>query len=360
MASHPPGGPDDPDDERTVYRPATGGGTTPPPPPAEGPSTPEATVYAPGASVPPVAGVPPPPQEAEQIKPIGVGDVLNGIYQIHRFIARGGMGEVFEGFNVHHPEERVAVKIMLPELARDEAGAAMFAKEASTLTRLQHEYLVQYRLAARDAQGRPFIVTEYIDGPSIEEQLGKRKFDEKQLADLFRRLAAGLGAAHQLGAIHRDIAPDNILLAGGKLDRPKIIDFGIAKDLDRSRRTIVGDGFAGKLKYVAPEQLGAFDREIGAWTDIYSLALVMLAAASGKHADMGGSIADAVVKRNAIPDLSAVPERLRPVFAASLAPDPANRPRDMAELVQLIERAMGAKPGAARAEKRVRQPAHAE
>lgn len=347
--------PDEPDDEKTVYIPSTtshGPAGVPPAPPSPPPDAAvEPTIYAPAASsLPPSlpAGVPQPPVASDEVQPITAGDVLNGIYQVHRFIARGGMGEVFEGFNVHHPEERVAVKIMLPHLARDESVAAMFAKEASMLTKLQHEYLVQYRLAARDIQGRPFIVTEFVDGPSLEDQLGKDKPDEKQLAGLFRRLAEGLGAAHQIGAIHRDIAPDNILLAGGKLERPKIIDFGIAKDLDRNRGTIVGDGFAGKLKYVAPEQLGAFDREVGAWSDIYSLALVMLAVASGKHADMGGSIADAVMKRNAVPDLASIPERLRPVFAAALAPDPANRPRNMAELIQLIDRAMGGKRGAAR------------
>ena len=86
--------------------------------------------------------------------------------------------------------------------------------------------------------------------------------------------------------IHRDMSPDNVLLPGGDVHQAKIIDFGIAKDLDSTSATIVGDGFAGKLNYVAPEQLGDFGREVGPWTDVYSLALVILAVANGKNVNM--------------------------------------------------------------------------
>src|SRR4029079_9255827 len=101
------------------------------------------------------------------------------------------------------------------------------------------------------------------------------------------------------GAVHRDISPDNILVPQRRLELAKIIDFGIAKDIQASLATIVGNTFAGKLNYVAPEQFGDFGREIGPWTDIYSLGLVMYAFATGKPVNMGLTLVEAVDRRRA-------------------------------------------------------------
>lgn len=270
-------------------------------------------------------------------KSIQVGDVLNHIFEVKRFIARGGMGEVFEGINVN-TEERVAIKVMLPALAADPNVISMFRKEARTLTRLQHEALVNYRVLAQEPQlGVLYIVTEYVDGTNLADVLGQLSPSSADLRGLLRRLASGLRAAHQLGAIHRDMSPDNVLLEDGRLDRPKIIDFGIAKDLDPGSATIVGDGFAGKLNYVAPEQLGDFGRQVGPWTDVYSLGLVMLAVAGGRTVAMGGSLVDAVDKRRAGPDLSAAPEDLRPVLGAMLRADPEQRLRSMDAVLEALD-----------------------
>ncbi|NNE58277.1 MAG: serine/threonine protein kinase [Hellea sp.] len=267
------------------------------------------------------------------------GDVLNGIYRIIRFIAKGGMGEVYEGENIHPPHERVAIKLILPQVAADETVTAMFAKEAETLIRLSHEAIASYRLTARDETGRPFIVTAFIDGPSLEDRLAEISFSDEEFGSLAERLARGLGEAHSLGAIHRDIAPDNILLVNGNPNQPKIIDFGIAKDAreDNEGKTLIGDGFAGKLKYVAPEQLGEFGRNIGPWSDVYSLALTLLSVAMRKHVDMGGSIADSVRKRQAVPDLEAIPKQYRPAFEAALQPDPKKRLQSMEEFIDRLK-----------------------
>jgi serine/threonine-protein kinase len=270
---------------------------------------------------------------------VAPGAVLNHIFEVRRFIARGGMGEVFEGVNVN-TDERVAIKVMLEHLARDPNVLAMFKKEARTLTRLSHPALVQYRVLAEEpGLSVLYIVTEYIDGASLEDMIGKIRPSPKDLVDLMRRLASGLQAAHDLGAIHRDIAPDNVLLEDGRLDKAKVIDFGIAKDLDPSNKTIVGDGFAGKLGFVAPEQFGDYNREVGPWTDVYSLALVVLALAAGKPVDMGATLVDAIDKRRKGPDLSVAPEVLRPVLGAMLKPDPAERLRSMKDVVAMLDHA---------------------
>ena len=269
----------------------------------------------------------PSPQQARRIQ---IGDILNHTYEVRRFIARGGMGEVFEGVNVNAEDDHVAIKVMLPHLAADPLVQAMFSKEAKTLTRLRHPGLVQYRMLGREPQlGVTYIVTEFVNGVNLSDELKTLDATPEDQITLLKRLAAALGAAHELDAVHRDISPDNVLLEGGRLKDAKIIDFGIAKDLDAGAKTIVGDGFAGKLGYVAPEQLGSYGRSVGPWSDVYSLALVMLAVAQKKDVDMGGSLADAFEKRQSIPDLSAAPEQLRPILDKMLQPDPANRLRSM-------------------------------
>ena len=268
---------------------------------------------------------------------IQIGDVLNHIFEVKRFIARGGMGEVFEGVNVNS-DEPVAIKVILPAMAADPNVQAMFRKEARTLTRLSHPALVQYRVLAQEPQlGVLYIVTEFIEGSNLSDVLGELKPSASDLRGLIRRLAEGLRAAHALGAIHRDMSPDNVLLEHGRLDRARIIDFGIAKDLDPGQKTIIGDGFAGKLGYVAPEQLGDFDREVGPWSDVYSLALVILAVAQGKNVDMGTTFVSAVDKRRAGPDLSVAPAELRPVLEKMLRANPAERLRSMDEVLAALD-----------------------
>ena len=272
---------------------------------------------------------------------IEVGDVLNHIFEVKRFIAAGGMGKVYEGINVSS-EERVAIKVMLPQLAADPNVISMFRKEARTLTKLQHEALVQYRVLAQEPQlGVLYIVTEYIDGANLADQLGRIDPSPAELTALLRRLASGLRAAHALNAIHRDISPDNVLLEEGKLSRAKIIDFGIAKNLDPGSATIIGEGFAGKLSYVAPEQLGDFGRNVGTWTDVYGLALVILAVAQGRNVQLGGSLVDAVDKRRAGIDLSGAPEALRPVLEKMLKANPLERLQTMDDVLAELDRSAG-------------------
>lgn len=270
---------------------------------------------------------------------IEVGDVLNHMFAVRRFLARGGMGEVFEGANLV-TDERVAIKVMLPALADDPNVVTLFRREAQTLTRLHNEAVVQYRVLAQDPElGVLYIVTEYIEGTSLSDMLGKLHPSAAELGALLRRLASGLDAAHRLGAIHRDVSPDNVLLGGDELPRAKLIDFGIAKDLDPGTATVVGDGFAGKLGYVAPEQLGDFDRHMGPWTDVYSLGLVILALARGSDLGLGGTLVDAVDKRRAGLDLSAIPYPLRAVVERMVRPDPADRFQTMGAVLEALDAA---------------------
>ena len=270
-----------------------------------------------------------------------VGLVLNDAFLLKRLIARGGMGEVYEAAEADgHP---VAIKIVLPHLASDPRYKALFDRERDVLRLLSDPAIVQYRVFARDPNlGLPYIVMEFIDGPSLADALPSLKLDEQQLIKLTRRLASALSTAHELGLVHRDLSPSNILLPQEQLEKAKIIDFGIAKTLDAGTDTIIGPSFAGKLNYVAPEQFsersdGGASR-IGPWTDVYSLALVILAVATRAPARMGETVAEAFELRKTIPDLSALPVSIRPTFEKMLAPDPEKRMRSMGEVLQSLGR----------------------
>ena len=281
-----------------------------------------------------------------------VGLELNGLFELTRFIAQGGMGEVYEGRNVTSGE-RVAVKVILAQFAADEQFMALFRREASVLERIGHDVLVKYRTLAFDRTAQlTYLVTEYVDGPPLSERLDGTPADPADVVRLLRRLATGLAAAHEAGVIHRDLSPDNVLLGDGRVERAKIIDFGIARGGAVGEKSVVGDAFAGKLGYAAPEIFGKYGRDIGPWTDVYSLALLVLAYARGKPMAMGNTIFEALTAREEVPDLSFLPAAQARVFAGMLEPNPAQRLRSMEAVLAALDA-----PDAPPAAQRPAQPA---
>lgn len=311
----------------------------------------EGTVFAAAPNAPPASSIPPAPPASPPAAPRRTGGAeatlqpgtrLNRL-EIKRFLARGGMGEVFEAIHIDSGE-RVAIKTILPDLAADPNVIAMFQREAQALTQLSHPAVVQYRdFVLEPERNLYYIVTRFIDGRNLSDLVGKTTPTEEELVSLLRRLAEGLREAHELGAVHRDISPDNVLLDHDRMDRPKIIDFGIVKETDPGSKTIIGNGFAGKPSYVAPEQMGDFDQQIGPWTDVYSLALVILALAQGRKPDLGGLPAEAIMKRRKGVDTSAVPPQLRTVIDRMLVADPQKRLRSMDEVIRALDAIKGRK-----------------
>ncbi|WP_372500943.1 serine/threonine-protein kinase (plasmid) [Tistrella mobilis] len=264
--------------------------------------------------------------------PDPVGRVLLNTWRVTGVIARGGMGEILRATHVDQGTEH-AIKVILPELMGNEGVVTLFLREAEALRRIRHDAVVGYDGLFRDETGRLHLVMEFVDGPSLADRIRQKPLTPDEVRRLRDRLAAGLAVAHEAGICHRDLAPDNVLLAGGDLDRAKIIDFGIAKLARADHRTIFGDGFAGKLAWASPEQAGLFGGAVDERTDIYSLGLVLAAAAAGRPLDMGRTLHAAVEARRKVPDLSALPEELRGDVARLLAPDPLDRPHAMRALI---------------------------
>nr|WP_312017016.1 protein kinase [Bradyrhizobium jicamae] len=259
------------------------------------------------------------------------GTRLNGIYEIDRIIGAGGMGEVYKGHEVQ-TGTAVAIKMLVPDMAENEAALALFRREAAALHYLMHDAIVRYFVfTVEPILQRPYLAMEYVDGRSLADLLEEGPLTLEALLRLTKRVASGLKAAHERGIIHRDVSPDNIIIPQNDVARAKIIDFGIARSTQLGDATIIGSGFAGKHNYVSPEQIGLYGGEVNAQSDVYSLGLVLFFALTGAKLDMGGTQFQLVEKRRRVPDLGAIDSRIRPLFERMLQPDPKDRPT-MAEV----------------------------
>ena len=273
------------------------------------------------------------PVDSAPASTISPGQLLGHTYRIEALLARGGMGEVYRA---RHAEIDTvhAIKIILPELAGNTRIVDLFRREASILRTIRHDAIVAYDGVFRDENGRLYLVMEFVDGPSLSKVLKQGPLPPAQVRELRDQLADGLAAAHEKGVIHRDLSPDNVILPGGTLSKAKIIDFGISKMADPEAKTILGDDFAGKYSYVSPEQVGLYGGKVDLRSDVYSLGLVLAAAAAGAPLDMGSSPISVVEARRVVPKLDRVPAELRPELTAMLQPDPASRPQSMREVLR--------------------------
>ncbi|MBC9246829.1 serine/threonine protein kinase [Paracoccus sp. 11-3] len=264
------------------------------------------------------------------------GTLINNNYRIIELISAGGMGEVYRAANVF-TGDFVAVKVILGNLANDETVLNMFRREARVLVQLRHDAIVRYHNFVLDGGLQRYcLIMEYVEG----RHLGTRVKNYGPLPDqailaLIRRLASGLARAHASGVTHRDLSPDNVILRDDRVEEAVLIDFGIA------RSTELGDGlagrFAGKFKYIAPEQLGHWDGVIGPQTDVYGLGLLAAMVARGTPLDMGDSVVSASAARQTIPSLDGLSHRLFPLLQHMLEPDPAKRPTDMNAVLQILD-----------------------
>ncbi|MDP4024939.1 serine/threonine-protein kinase [Methylobacterium sp. NEAU 140] len=278
---------------------------------------------------------------------IGPGTQLNDLYEIDALIAEGGMGAVFRGHSIETGDP-VAIKTIRADFAGNATALALFRKEASALHTVHHGAVVRYYVFSIDRRlGLPYLAMEYVTGEPLSERLRRGPLAFAEVDLLRRRIADGLQAAHEAGIVHRDVSPDNVILPGGDPARAKIIDFGIARSA--AGQTVIGDGFAGKYSYVSPEQLGLQGGEVTARSDIYGLGLVLAESSRGRPVDMGGSPAEFVSRRAAIPDLTGVDARLVPLVEAMLQPDPDRRPRSMAEVAAWTPAPAPVRPPAPRA-----------
>src|SRR4030088_1025965 len=263
------------------------------------------------------------------------GTGLGHTYVVETLLARGGMGEVYRAKHIELGTEH-AVKVILPSLANDPKVSHLLVEEARKLGRVRNDAIVNYEGLFRGESDLRYLVMEFIEGESLTNILGRRRLEPEEVLRLRHRLVQGLAAAHDRGIIHRDLSPDNIILPQGDVDRAKLIDFGIAKSANPGDATVIGSAFAGKFSYASPEQVGLFGGQVDARSDIYSLGLVLAAAAIGfgKALEMGASPATAP---RALPLPPGPPPGRRRVREPMLQPRPEDRPASMRELLVAVK-----------------------
>jgi serine/threonine protein kinase len=241
-------------------------------------------------------------------------------------LGTGGMGSVWlaEHFGLGR---KVAVKILPPEMGRDPEYVARFMREATTAGRMEHPNIVQIHDVGY-AEGRHFIVMQYVDGESLStvvENLGA--MEPRDAARIASGMLRGLQHAHEEGVVHRDVKPDNVLITKG--DEPKLLDFGLAIETETALQ-ITKDGMVvGTPYYLAPEQ--ARGQKATPLCDVYAAGVTLYYLLTGKRPFVGAT-ALAVLNKHIheppVPPMKhkpGIPKPLNDIILKMMAKKPADR-----------------------------------
>ncbi|QUX31021.1 protein kinase [Nocardiopsis akebiae] len=250
-----------------------------------------------------------------------------GNYRLVRSLGRGGFGEVFLG---EDPDGgRAAVKILHASWAGDPEMRRRFSTEVEQARRVSG-FCIAPILDADPGAAEPWIATEFIDGPTLQRAVaaeGPRSGVE--LHRLAVSTATALAAIHAAGVVHRDLKPDNIMLAA---DGPRVIDFGIARAVETT--SVTASGVVGTIGYMAPEQLEGM--RLTSAVDIFSWGSVMVYAATGHEAFPGPTQASRIARiLGGEPDLGPLTGPLAGIVRSCLDKDPERRP-DATTLLNLL------------------------
>ena len=254
-----------------------------------------------------------------------------GAFRLHARLGRGGMGQVFLGFS---PAGRsVAVKVLHPALARDEAFLTRFGLEVAAARAVSAVYTAPVVAAGLDDHP-PWLATAFVPGPSLAELVELTgPLAESALWRLTAGLVEALQAIHDRAVVHRDLKPSNVLLAD---DGPRVIDFGLAGALYDAAPNAGGGGLViGSPPFMSPEQ--ARGARAGAAGDVFSLGAVIAFAGTG-NPPFGRGVPAEVLYRvlHVAPGLDGLPAGLRQIAAACLAKAPADRPA-LPEVARAVE-----------------------
>jgi tetratricopeptide (TPR) repeat protein len=281
------------------------------------------------------------------------GDLLAQRFRIIRFIGRGGMGEVYEAEDLEL-KESVAVKTLLPEIARNSEALERFKKEIQLARKVSHPNvcrtfeLVRHEVSASSAGGSRsaiFLTMELLHGETLADAIRRKgRFTATELLPLARQMADALAAAHRVGIVHRDFKPGNVMLVGtGSESTPRAVvsDFGLSQQVSAESDGGVR-GLAGTPDYMAPEQVTGARVEAAA--DVFSFGAVLYEALTGRLPFPALTREEAAQKR--LREAPVAPSRFVPelppdwerVVLRCLARDPKDRYNDPREAVHELEK----------------------
>src|SRR5499427_305582 len=274
-----------------------------------------------------------------------VGRTLHDKYRIDALVGLGGMGAVYYAYH-SGIDRRVALKILQPNIAlSDEHVVELFEREAKLAGRLSHENIVDVNDAGRTDEGIAYIVMEWLDGRTLDEELLRQGwFGFGRAAGIARQIAAALGEAHRKHVIHRDLKPGNIMLIDSPSgrDHVKVLDFGIGKALGETMASSMVSTVVGTPHYASPEQLTVGGR-IDGRSDIYSLGVILYRMLGGKPPFNSPSMGEVIQMQLTAepaplftlrPETPAAVERL---VTSMLAKNPARRPQSAVEVIATLD-----------------------
>jgi serine/threonine-protein kinase len=266
--------------------------------------------------------------------------VLMGRYEIDRPLARGGMGMVYLGRDVQL-DRPVAIKVLLPERARQSTARARFLQEARTAARLVHPHIVPIH-SVHETDGFVYFVMAYIEGETLGRRLRRGPLAPREATWVLGDVASALAHAHAEGVVHRDVKPDNILLAA--TGRAYVTDFGIAR-LRASHVVSRPDEILGTAEFMSPEQVRG--DPLGPRSDVYALGVVAFSMLAGRLPFSGADPYHVMQQHldEPPPPLAAVapwvPGPLATAIDRCLNKDPAARWSSADELAAVVQRATG-------------------
>ena len=252
--------------------------------------------------------------------------LLGGRYRLGSIIGSGGVADVYRADDVVSGEA-VAVKVL-----RNLTGSDLrrFELEARALERLRHRAIVRLRDVG-EQDGSPFIVLDLVEGDPLSQVLHDSALDESEVTSMGSSLASALAHAHELGIVHRDVKPGNVLVDRGRA--VYLTDFGIARLVGSSTVTTVTSltdpGLViGTAAYLAPEQVRG--DSVGPKADVYSLGLVLLEAITGERAFAGPPVASALARLEHQPNIPPLTPWLASLLSAMTSSAPSERPSAVA------------------------------
>jgi eukaryotic-like serine/threonine-protein kinase len=264
---------------------------------------------------------------------VSTGTFARGRYRVVRTLGDGAMAKVLLAQD-GELDRAVAVKVLDEERAQDPSFRARFAREARVAASLSHPNIVTV-FDAGEADRRPFIVMEFVEGRTLYERLREEgPLPADEVVRIARQVAAGLEHAHANGLVHRDLKPSNLIERDD--GTVKIADFGIARSIDATALTEEGT-ILGTAAYIAPEQ--AEGGLVSPQTDLFALGVVLYELLTGRQPWKIDSLAALAGRREApAPELPrGTPEGLRLAIERSLEPEPADRPASAADVARLLE-----------------------
>ncbi|RLI68453.1 MAG: hypothetical protein DRP02_12565 [Candidatus Gerdarchaeota archaeon] len=248
------------------------------------------------------------------------GDVLADRYEIKRLLGSGGMGTVFQAYD-KELEIDVALKFIPTPLLSDRRALETLRKEAQLTVKLTHENIVRV-YDFKQHQTLRFIVMEYVQGKNLKQILEEKgKFSVEEAKTLLKGICEGLSYAHKNKIIHRDIKPANILLEENS-NKPKIADFGIAREVKDTMTRVTGRTITGTLLYMAPECLRGEKPTVE--SDIYSLGATIYELLNGEPPFVRGDIYSQILREKPKP-IKGIPNHINDVLLIALSKDPNKR-----------------------------------